>query len=58
MSQVGPVTKTSEVQVLQEALAKAKSTAEFAKDPVEGYRHFYEDVLWTLLNTSEFILNH
>jgi hypothetical protein len=49
---------TSEVKFIQDRLSKAKNTPEFSRDPMAGYRAFYEDVLWALLNTNEFILNH
>jgi hypothetical protein len=54
------VGKTSEAQFLAKELteAKAKMPADYARDPMAFYKAFYEDVFWSLLNTSEFILNH
>jgi len=46
----------SELSLIKKELdiAKAKATG----DPNVFYSQFYQDVLWALLNTNEFILNH
>jgi hypothetical protein len=55
---LGPATKVSEQQFVAEQLAEMKKKPEYLRDHLTGYRQFYEDVFWALLNTNEFILNH
>jgi hypothetical protein len=55
---LGPMIKLSEQQFVAEQLAEMKKKPEYLRDHLTGYRQFYEDVFWALLNTNEFILNH
>jgi hypothetical protein len=53
-----PVVKLSELAFIQAQLSEFKRTNDFNKNPQEGYKMFFEDLFWSLLNTNEFILNH
>jgi len=54
--------ETSELAVIQRGLDEAKVAAMSKpnppKDMNELHQQYYQDVLWALLNTGEFILNH
>ena len=47
-------TNTSEFAFLSQQLGEMKKRARGPQD----YKAFYEDIFWSLLNSSEFILNH
>jgi hypothetical protein len=51
--------KASELDFIHKQLTWSKANnPEFGKDPKKGYKMFFEDLFWTLLNTNEFILTH
>ena len=45
----------SEIAYLQDMATKAGLPD---KKDAKMYKAFFEDIMWSLLNTSEFILNH
>ena len=47
-------TNTSEFAFLSQQLGEMKKRARGPQD----YKAFFEDIFWSLLNSSEFILNH
>ena len=51
--------RADELQVAAEYLAKPRSDAQGKPlDPLKSTRQAYEDILWALINTKEFLYNH